>query len=373
MIKILYIHPSLITGGAENLRYMFLKYVDKKRYDITVCCLKEKGALAEKIENMGFTVDCLEMSDVPYSLRTTFALYLYIRKRKFDIVQTSLFNANFHGRIAAKLAGVGLVFSEEHSEHYQYNSLKFVPYIIADKILSYFTKKIICCSQKLKTSISKLEKIDGGKFKVIINGIDIQNMDHHGNKYEARKKMGLNDTDIVIGNIAMLSKRKGQLLLVKAFAEIEKKYQDVKVVFIGDENLEAKEELLDLAIKLNVIDKLVFMGRQNDIPLLLKGLDVFVLSSLYEGIPLVLLEAMYMGLPVISTDVGGVSEVVEHDVNGILVPSGSVEMLVTAIFRMIEDQSGRELFVGNGKETVLKRHTFQRYVEQMSSLYSSRN
>lgn len=370
MKKILYIHPSLITGGAERLRYMFLKLIDKNRYDISLCCIEKKGMLGEKIEKMGYRVDCLNMPAKPYHLLTTVALLKYLKRNKFDIVQTSLFNANFHGRIAAILAGVPVIISEEHSEHYQYNSFKFVPYILMDKILSFFTHKIICCCANVKSSISRLEHIPEDKFKVIINAIDYAETMPGGGREEARKIMGVDESDIVIGNISMLCRRKMQSVLVGAFAEVAKSHGNVKLVFIGEEHAPTKKELVALAGKLNVIDKIIFMGRRDDVYLLLKGIDIFVLSSLHEGIPLVFLEAMFAGVPVISTDVGGVSEVIKHNINGMLIPAGASDKMAAAINDLIRDPGKRYSLSQRGKDTVLRHHTAQRYVDEMRSLYS---
>ena len=350
---------------------MFLKLIDKNKYTMVICCIEEKGKLGEELERMGYRVDCLNMSAKPYNLLTTIALFKYLKKNKFDIVQTSLFNANFHGRIAAILAGVPVVISEEHSEHYQYNSFKFIPYIVADKILSFFTDKIICCSRNLKSSISSLEHIPEDKFKVIINAIDCAEFIPKGTRAEARKIMGLRESDIVIGNIAMLSKRKMQSVLIEAFAKVSKNHNNAKLVFVGEEHPEVKKELVALADKCNILNNIVFMGRRDDIALLLGGMDIFVLSSLHEGIPLVFLEAMFVGVPVISTDVGGVSEVIKDNINGILLPVGSVDKMFKAINNLIGDPIKMHSLSQKGKETVLNYHTAQRYINEMSSLYSS--
>lgn len=349
---------------------MFLKLIDKNQYDISLCCIEKNGALAEKIKEMGYKVDCLNISAKPYNLLATLALLKYLKKNKFDIVQTSLFNANFHGRIAAILAGVPVIISEEHSEHYQYNSFKFMPHIFMDKILSFFTHKIICCCANVRSSISRLEHIPEDKFKVIINAIDLRDPAPGGGREEARKAMGVNGADTVIGNISMLSRRKMQPVLAKAFAEVVKTHGNAKLVFIGEEDPLVKKELVALAQKLNVIDKIIFMGRRDDVHFLLKGIDIFVLSSLHEGIPLAFLEAMFAGVPVISTDVGGVSEVIKHNVNGILLPAGAPDKMAAAIKDLIGDPGKRYSLSQKGRETVLRHHAAQRYVDEMCSLYS---
>lgn len=369
MIKILYIHSSLEIGGAEMLRLLSLKHINRDKYDIRVCCIESKGKIAEKIEAMGYEVTCLKSSSKPHNLLTTLSLFRYLKRNKFDIVQTSLFSANFHGRIAAILAGVPIIISEEHSEHYQYNSLKFMPYIFIDRFLASFTDRIICCSVNMLDAISKKERISKEKFIPLVNVIDPERFSNINERKTIRKKMGLLDSDIAIGNIASLSPRKGHMYLMKAFAKIRASFPNSRLFIIGKEHAETKDRLLKLKDELGLLNEVFFLGERHDALDLLSAMDLFVLSSIHEGIPLVILEALYLGIPAISTDVGGISEVITNNMDGLLVPAKDCGSLGYAITELLQNPEKRQQFSKRGKHTILTKFMPERYIKQLDNLY----
>lgn len=306
---------------------------------------------------------------MPYNISATFSLLIYLLKNRVDIVQTSLFNANFHGRIAAFFARIPVVISEEHSEHYLYNSIKFLPYIYADRILSIFTDSIICCSRNLMASISKLERIPLNKFFPLVNTFNEDKLKVSIDSVDIKKELGLSENDFIVGNIASLCKRKGQSNLIKAFHLIIDKIPYAKLIFVGGDDPAYKKELLSLVCSLGLSDKVLFLGKRENIVDYFNIIDIFVLSSLSEGIPLVMLEAMFMQIPVIATEVGGVSEVIANNENGILLKSNDVEGLANAILELFNNRQEQKRLACEGKRTVLEKFSAQRYVKQLEGLY----
>lgn len=370
-IKILYIYPSLSVGGAEELHFLVLKnLLEKGIYDLKVCCIEEMGEIAQRVSKLGVEVFCLNKASKPLNISATISLVKYLKKNKFDIVQTSLFNANFHGRIAAILAKVPIILSEEHSEHYQYNSIKFLPYIWADKILSVFTDKIICCSRNLMDSLAKLENIPKGKFFLLLNTFNAEKLVVKRDAKEVRVSLGLSNEDLVITNIAALSFRKGQDLLIKAFKMINDRFPHSKLIFVGSEVPYFKKELEKLTDYLGISDKIIFLGQKADIADFLNITDIFVLSSRFEGIPLVLLEAMYMQVPVVAIDVGGIREVVINDKNGILVEQYNEEALSRALAEILNNKEKRSSIGQEGRKTIIEQFDEKRYISRLEDMYS---
>lgn len=370
-IKALYIYPSLTIGGAEELRFLVLKnLLRKNNYELKVCCIENIGEIGEKIKNLGIEVFCLHKSAKPHNILATFSLIAYLTKNKFDIVQTSLFNANFHGRIAAILTGVPIIISEEHSEHYQYRTLKFLPYIWADKILSIFTSKIICCSNNLMHSICRLENIPLNKFFLLLNTFNVEKLKVTRNPLELKRELGLSNGDVVITNVASLCHRKGQDLLIKAFKAISDKFPFIKLIMLGNEVSEFKQNLTGLLRDLKLSEKVLFLGEKNNIADYLNISDIFVLSSRFEGIPLAMLEAMYMQVPVVATEVGGVAEVITHDKSGILVEPNNIGALSAAIIELLNNKEKQIRIVQEAKKLVLGRFNNERYLNQLEDLYA---
>lgn len=369
--KILFVHPSLDYGGAEDQRLTILRHINREKYDITICSLGGIGDIGKKIENVGFKVHCLNMPSNPYNILTTFSLFRYLLKNRYDIVQTSLFNANFHGRIAAKLAGIPHIISEEHSEHYQYNTVKFLPYIWSDKILSMFTDRIICCSKAVMDSILEMEGLSKDKLQAILSVVNFSKLKITIDKKEMRHRLGLNNSDIVLGNVATISPRKGHDVLIKAFKLIRESLPGAKLVIAGREDAQTKEGLLKLIKEFNLSKDIIFLGKQENLADIFNIMDIFILSSFIEGIPLAVIEAMYMNIPVIATDVGGLREIIEDGKTGMIVPSNNPQAIVNSAIDLLSNRNKTAHIVRNAKELALNRFIPQRYISEIEKCYDS--
>jgi len=369
-VRILYIHPTLNFGGAEIQRLALLKKWQNSKYQISIFCIENTGDIGHKIKKLGIPVYCLNQSSKPYNIRVIFFIWLFLLKNRFEIVQTSLFNANFHGRIAAFLAGVRFRFSEEHSEHYQYNSIKFLPYIWADKMLSIITNRIICCCDTLRKDIINLEKINPKKFITILSSVELEDFRPSIPRPQLRNTLKLLETDFVIGNVGSMSPRKGHEYLLRAFYPVKKAIPNSRLLFIGRELPSLKKNLEALADKLGIRDSVYFLGKKERIIDYYPIMDVFVLSSLCEGIPLVILEAIKMGVPVVSTNVGGIPEVISNNETGMLVPPRNPEALSDSIIELF-DKEKRVSLARQAREQCLDRFKPERYLVELEDLYST--
>lgn len=333
--KILFLHVCLGRGGAERLRYILLKNIDKNKYDIKICCIGHKGEIGEQIEKLGYPVDVLGLKYTFKDIGTTLKIAGYLRREKPDILQTSLFDANFHGRVASLGSGIRYIITEEHSDHYQYKSIKYLPYIVSDFVLSACTKYIVSCSETLRRDIIKKEKLPKHKVVTIKNCIDPSMYDVKENKTAIKNRFSIRD-EVVFMTTASLSNRKGHIYLIDAFSEIKKKRKDFKCFFAGDGPL--RDELYKKCHESDLSHNVIFLGNVENIADYLNASDIFILPSLFEGLPIALIEAMYMGLPCIVTDVGANRELITHGQNGIVVEPGSKQELENAILSCLENK-----------------------------------
>ena len=357
-------------GGAEILRLALLKKWQSSKYQVSVLCIEDAGEIGREIQKLEIPVYCLNQSSKPYNIRAAFFIWAFLLKNRFDIVETSLFNANFHGRIAAFLAGVRFIFSEEHSEHYQYNSIKFLPHILADKILSVITNRIICCCDTLRKDIINLEKINPKKFITILSSVELEGLRPLISRSELRNALKLLETDFVIGNVSSMSPRKGHEHLLRAFYLVKKAIPNSRLLLIGRELPSIKKNLEALANKLGIRSSVYFLGKKERIADYYTIIDVFALPSLCEGIPLVILEAIKMGIPVVSTNVGGIPEIISNNETGILVPPRNPEALSAGIIGLF-DKEKRLSLSKRAREQCLDRFKPERYLSELEDLYST--
>lgn len=366
-IRILYIHPTLGIGGAEELRLTILKYIDRQKYDIRLCCLVKKGEIAKEIENLGFRVDVVGTSERLFDIRSLFVLISYLKQNKFDIVQTCLPAPNLFGRLAALFAKVPYIIIEEHSYYERYNPYLGYLFRTINKILSRYTYKIIACSDAVMQTIIKEEKIFEDTFLAIHNVIDTKKFIIDYSKKEARIKLGLNPDMPIIGFIASLAPRKGHIYLLQAMRIILNSYPETKLIIVGDGPL--KKELETIRQQNQLHNSVKFLGVRRDIPLLLKAIDIFVSPAIKEAFGINLIEAMFMSLPCIATNVGGIPEVVIDGETGILVPPADSEALAKAIKKLLSNPELAKRYGKAGNRRVLENFTVDKYIRKLENLY----
>lgn len=160
-----------------------------------------------------------------------------------------------------------------------------------------------------------------------------------------RQGWGIPDGVPVIGAVANINPQKGIATLIEAFGRLRRAIPDARLVIIGAEYEGHRAYSRQLRVRLAELGlrdgaDVLFLGARHDIERQLQGFDLFALASVprSEGIPTVLLEAMSCGLPVVATDVGGVTEIVEEGVTGLVVPALSDEALASAAVRILEDR-----------------------------------
>jgi glycosyltransferase involved in cell wall biosynthesis len=364
--KILFLHASLDRGGAEKLRHILLKNIDRERYDIRLCCISHKGEIGREIEQLGYEVDELGLDHNFKNIKTTFSIRKYLKLRNIDILHTSLFDANFHGRIAAFLCGIPHVITEEHSEHYQYQNIKYLPHIVSDFILAGKTKFIVACSETLRRDIIKKERLPERKVVVINNCIDPSMHRVNEPRDVIRKRLGIGEETVFI-TVASLSNRKGHEYLIDALGEIKRSGKFFKCILAGDGPM--KRMLYDKCSDNGLLDTVIFLGNIKDATDYLNASDVFILPSLFEGMPLVIIEAMLMGMGCIVTDVGSIRELINDNVNGIIVPPADRERLKKAVLFCLENKNIMKDFGLRSKEIAQKYCLVDSYVKQFYNLW----
>jgi len=212
--------------------------------------------------------------------------------------------------------------------------------------------------------------ISPDKIKVIYNGIDTKRFVNFKKSMKLKDDLSIPKNVRIVGTIGKLSSpQKNIPLFLKAAGRISSQFSDVRFLVVGSGKL--LDDMKDFSHKLGISEKVHFTGEREDIPEILKLLDVFVLSSYKEGLPNVIMEAMAAGKPVVATDVGGVSELVMDEETGFLVPSNNVEKLSQAVITLLESSNIAERMGEKGKERIEKFFLIDRMVKQTEKLYLS--
>ena len=365
-MNILYVVTSLDVGGTQKMLYETIKNMDRNKYQTVVCSLKKGGIYNKIISELDVKIISLNMNDrsgllnILFFIPSVLKLSKIIRKEKIDIVHSWLFQANIISRISARLAGVNRVISSvrvmEQEKKWQ---------LSIERITSNLCKKIIVNSRALKNFLLERNVADGEKIEVIYNGIEVS---ENTDKRNIFKELGLKENEKIIGTVGRLHKQKGiEYFLESAKIILPSVGFSLKFIIVGDGP--ERKKLESKARRLGIKNEVLFTGIREDAINLISIMDIFVLPSLWEGTPNVVLEAMLWGKPVISTEVGGVPELIENQVDGILVKPGNPVALADAVLQALKNERESIQMGIRAKEKVKKYFSIEKMVEQTEKLY----
>lgn len=240
-------------------------------------------------------------------------------------------------------------------------------YAWVERALAHKTDALIAVSQGEAKEAVRLG-FPPERINLIPNGVHLSPAPGPmGKGEELRKKMGIPVGALVVGFVGRLAPPKNPLLLIKAFALVQKKCPDAILVVVGEGPLEGllREEVKGMGLEGKVYWPGAIDGR-----MAMRMFDVFVLASDSEAFPYVLLEAMAEGLPVVSTRVGGSEELISDGENGLIVPVRDPESMAEALSRLLSDGNLRRRF---GRKSLERAQAFSvdKMVEATLEVYKA--
>lgn len=236
--------------------------------------------------------------------------------------------------------------------------------------LCFESWKIIACSDYMQHEVSSVFGVPYEKIWVIPNGVQADKFDIDFDKQAVRNKFALPHEKIVLF-VGRLVHEKGIQNLISAVPQIVDAYQDVKFVISGDGYM--KSNLKQLAWDIGVDHKVHFAGYVDDFTLtaLYNLADIAVTPSLYEPFGIVALESMASGSATVATDTGGLSEIIQHEFNGVKAYPGNSDSLAWAISKLLRDDGFRDWIIKNGLETVGTKYNWLNIAETTSDCYKT--
>ena len=366
--RILHLITRLPVGGAERLLVSTLANLDSTRFESIVCCIQDRGELADEVEALSIPVVALGlMRTKRFDLKIVPALLDLIKKYRIDIVHSHLYHANLYGRLAAKRAQVPSIISI----HNTYVLRKWYRHLI-NRLLSRSTARIVAVSEDIRRDVVRFDKVPEEKIVTLPNGIDLDRVRTELTRDEARARLGYDHASFLIGVVGRLEQQKGHIHLIRSFASLVRHedtgtQKNLRLLIVGDGRL--RKDLEVAVISLGISERVSFLGTRSDMAEILRALDLFVMPSLWEGLSLAMLEGMAAGLPVIISDVGGAAEVLGDNAFGIRVPPSNEAALTQAILRLAEDKERRELLGAKARERVEVGYSAATMVRKLEEIY----
>ncbi len=352
-LSVLHVITRLDAGGSAEV------VLDLARF------LREDGARVGIV--YGYTVDPrVNLSE--YAVRTGVELFsapdlireispgrdlrAFLRIRGFmrnwrpDIVHTHTSKAGIVGRWAARAAGVRKTVHTPHGHVFYgyFSPMKTRVFILLEKITAHVTSRLVTLTRSGMEDHLRLGVGHPDQFRVIPSGADVERF-----STVSKRRTGMDEgrgDRPVIGWAGRLTAVKDGATFLRAAKLIRERFPRVRFIMAGEG--EDRGELEALRRELCLDDAVQFLGNRDDMPEVMASMDVFALSSINEGFGRVIVEAMASGVPVAATTVGGVPEVVEDGISGLLVPPRDPERLAEAVGRILEDDGLRRRLRENG-------------------------
>ena len=225
--------------------------------------------------------------------------------------------------------------------------------------------QLIAVSRSIERKIAD-EHRTGAPVRLIYNGVDLQRYDHQG-PVTLRDEYGLEPGSRIVGVVARLEPEKGHQTLIEAWPSVLQKVPDAYLLIVGEGS--RRDSLEQWASAHRVAHRTIFTGRRDDIPAVTAALDVAVLPSWREAQGLSILEAMALSRPVVASDVGGIPEMVEDGVTGLLVEHDNPVALAAAIVRLLTDRPFAEQIARAGHDLVHDRFCIELMVKAIEEIY----
>jgi glycosyltransferase involved in cell wall biosynthesis len=363
-IKILQITHDLAIGGLQRVVVTLCKYYNRDLFEFSVLCLRDKGSYLSDVESLGIPVYFL--ADHPGEI--DHFLFLKVRKflkeHQFDVIHTHNTQPFLDGGLGKILSGARCKWI--HTDHARRYPDK-TKYIAFEWIVSHFADKIVGVSHHTSNNLLRYGHLSKKKITTIHNGIVpdefLKTIDCTGLK----KSIGLPDKGKIIGTAVRLSEQKNVGLLINAFKNVSETVKDVSLVIAGNGPLEStlKQHVDRLGLK-----NIFFLGPRNDIAALLQLFDIYVLPSIWEGLPMGILEAMASKCVVVATNVGGVGELIQNGVNGVLIESGDVQALTIALRNLLLNNELTYKYRDNAFNDFIQKYTAEKMTVKYEELYN---
>lgn len=207
-------------------------------------------------------------------------------------------------------------------------------------------RRIICVSDAIadmvRAAVSRPERV-----VTVYSGIDFERFDGRPPKLSLRSEFSISADKLLVGNVSALAPHKDYETWLATAAKVLENRDDVHFFAVGSGSLDAK--MKTLAKKLKIADRVTFTGFRKDVPDILNGLDVFLITSRTEGLGTGIIDAMYCGLPVTATRAGGIPELVVDGETGFLCNPGDVDLLASRLNVLLDDPELRKSFGDAGR------------------------
>jgi glycosyltransferase involved in cell wall biosynthesis len=355
-------------GGAERVAYDFVERLDPERFARHLCVVHapppDRRAINEAdmaaLERLGVVVHRLECR----SLRSNVAwgrLYTLLRRESIGVLHSHMPRASVPGTIIAKMARTPVIVSHEHTWSFEGRPVRR---FLDRNVVARGSDVVLAVSERDRQQMIEVERMRADRIRVLPNGIPTP----AESGAPVRAELGVPAEVGLIGAVGRLYAQKGYDDLISAIGLLKRSYtRPFRCLIFGHGPEE--ERLRGLIEEQGLGQEIELAGRRQDIADVIPALDIAVLPSKYEGSPLAILEYMAGGAPIVATAVGGVPELIESGVHGLLVRPEDPADLAAAMQRLLEDRELAARLGAAAKERQRANFDLDVVVRRLEDLY----
>ncbi len=361
-VRVLEVMATGTNGGAQEHVFSLVTRLNMARYQVKVVSLSH-GSSVRRLHRAGIDTIVIDEPDDRLAVR---ALVEEMAAFEPEVVHNHMFRAEVVGTKAALQLGERgyhrpAVISTVHSSR-----IRCIEDRDTLRQLTPVMDRLIVVSKAIERKVAE-EGRHGVPISLIYNGVDLQRYNHQQPCCTLHEDYRIPEDAPIVGVVARLEAEKGHRSLLEAWPLVLASVPKAWLLIVGEgserDALEAQAELAGIS------HRVVFTGRRDDVPAVTAALDVAVLPSYREAQGLSVLEAMALSRPVVASAVGGIPEMIEDGVSGVLVPPGNCDALAGAIVRLLTDHPFADTIARRGHDLVHERFCVEIMVRAIEDLY----
>ena len=361
-IRVVEVLATGTNGGAQEHLYSLVTRIDQARYDVSVVALSG-GSAVRKLQRAGVPVLVIDDPDDAIAVG---AMAAHLAEVRPDVVHAHMYRAETvatRAIIALGEAGQRRPYLVATIHSSRIRSLEDQQHL---RELTPYMDRLIAVSKAIEHKLVDEQRTEV-PVSLIYNGVDLDRYDSQEACCTLPEEYGMEPGSCIVGVVARLEPEKGHPTLLEAWPAVLRAVPDAYLLVVGEGS--RRDALEAQARELRIAHRVVFTGRRDDVPAVTAALDVAVLPSYREAQGMVILEAMALSRPVVASNVGGIPEMIEDGVTGLLVPPHDADALAGAIVRLLKNHSLADMIGRAGHDMVHDRFCIQLMVRAVEAIY----
>jgi glycosyltransferase involved in cell wall biosynthesis len=361
-VRVLEVMATGTNGGAQEHVHSLVTRLNPECYEVRVVSLSH-GSSVRRLQRAGIDVTVIDEPDDRKAVRE---LADSVASFAPEIIHNHMYRAEVIGTLAALQLGEKgckrpAVISTVHSSR-----IRCVDDRQTIRQLTPLMDRLIVVSRAIEEKVREEGRV-GAPVSLIHNGVDLQRYNHQQPCCTLHDEYSIPEDAPIVGVVARLEAEKGHRTLIDAWPEVLAAVPNAWLLVIGEGS--ERDALEAEAASLGVNERVVFTGRREDVPAVTAALDVAVLPSYREAQGLSVLEAMALSRPVVASNVGGIPEMIEDGVTGLLVPPNDCDALAAALIKLLTDHPYADMIARRGHDLVHERFCIELMVNSIESIY----